>query len=72
MPRPDCGVPCTIGCLQDLRQGPNLLLRIRPVCKLVHSLMAIPISIPRLLLERVVNALGQIAVLLGVVTERCY
>lgn len=34
MPRPNCGVPCTLGCLQDLRQAPNLLLVIRPVCSL--------------------------------------
>ena len=39
MPRPKCGVPRTMECLQDLRQAANLLLRILPGCTLFHSLM---------------------------------
>ena len=42
MPHVDCGVSCTIGYLQDLRQAPNLLEQKRPVCTLLHSLIDIP------------------------------
>lgn len=37
MPRPGCTVPCATGCLQDLREAQNLVLRMRPVCALAHA-----------------------------------
>ncbi len=46
MPHTDCGVSCTMGYLQDLRQALNLLQQKRPVCTLLHSLMDTPESIP--------------------------
>jgi len=37
-----------MGYLQDLRQAPNLLQQKRPVCKLLHSSIDTPESIPDL------------------------